>query len=366
MRLLHLADLHLDRAFGGLAFTGCDGSRRRALLRQALEWAVDLAAAETAAALVIAGDLFELEHVTADTVAFMTRLLGGLRCPVLITAGNHDAASAASPYRVASWPPNVTLALESRPTIVDLGEAVLVGLGYAGKDLSPSVLQRLSPRGAETRPRLLVVHGVDLDAVSGEFKWGGLGLRAADLDQLGFDHALLGHIHAGKSGECMSWPGSPVPLDPGETSGQHGALWVDIADGRVTTTPVSANLLRFESVTVEVSDIVDSSELTAAVGAAVALREGGKTALVSCHLIGRRPKTLAIDPAALCAQWSAAVLGLNVTDGTVTEIDLGELAREPTARGSAIARLLRDGSNEALWAAQLVAEAFESDIRVPA
>jgi DNA repair protein SbcD/Mre11 len=365
MRLLHLADLHLDRAFGGLAFAGCDGSRRRALLRQALEWAVDLALDQSAGAVVIAGDLFEQEHVTADTVAFITRQLGRLRCQVLITSGNHDAASAASPYRVARWPANVVLALESRPTTVDLGELTLVGLGYSGNDLSPSVLQRLPGRGPETRPRLLVVHGVDLDSASSEFKWGGLGLRAADLDGLGFDHALLGHVHAGGSGGRMSWPGSPVPLDPGETAGQHGALWVDIEDGRVVTTPVPANLLHFESLTLDVSDIADSSELAAAVGAMVSLLEGGKTALVSCRLTGRRPKTLAVDGSALGAQWSMAVLGLNVLDATVTEIDLHQLAREPTARGSAVARLLEDGSAEALWAARLVAEAFEGDIRVP-
>jgi DNA repair exonuclease SbcCD nuclease subunit len=366
MRLLHLADLHLDRAFGGLAFTGCDGSRRRELLRKSLDWAVDLAAAEQAGALVIAGDLFELEHVTADTVAFITRRLGDLKCPVLLTSGNHDAATAASPYRVARWPANVVLALESRPTIVDLGEALLVGLGYGGKDLSPSVLQRLPARGTETRPRLLVVHGVDLDTASSEFKWGGLGLRAADLQRLGFDHALLGHVHAGRSGEHMSWPGTPVPLDPAETTGEHGAMWVEIADGRVTTSPVPANLAHFQSITIDVSDIADSSELAAAVGAALSVLDTGDRALVSCRLTGRRARTLAVDGPALCSQWGSAVLGLNVQDNTVTEIDLDELAREPTARGSAIARLLEDGSPEAAWAAQLVAEAFEGDIRVPA
>ena len=366
MRLLHLADLHLDRAFGGLAFTGCDGSRRRALLREALEWGVGLAESEKAAALVISGDLFELEHVTADTVAFITRQLGRLKCPVLVTSGNHDSASPASPYRVAGWPSNVSLALDSRATTVNLKEAVLVGLGYGGRDLSPSALERLPARGSDTRPRLLVVHGVDLDSVSSEFKWGGLGVRAADLDRLGFDHALLGHVHAGKSGERMSWPGSPVPLDPAETTGLHGALWVDIEDGKVTTTPVPANLAHFESLTLDVTDFTDSSELSAAVGAALSVVDGGKTALVSCRLTGRRARTLAVDAAAVAAQWSSSVLGLNVLDNSVTEIDLHELAREPTARGTAIGRLLEDGSAEALWAAHLLAEAFEADIRVPA
>ena len=365
MRLLHLADLHLDRAFGGLTFAGCDGARRRGLLRSALEWGVDLAEAEKADALVIAGDLFELEHVTADTIAFITRQVGRLRCPVVICSGNHDPASAASPYRVAQWPTNVVLALEPRPTVVDLREAVIVSLGYSGKDLPASVLERLPERGAETRPRLLLVHGVDLDAVAPDFHWGGLGLRAADLDRLGFEHALMGHVHAGVSGERLSWPGTPVPLDPSEVTGLHGALWVEIEGSKVSTRPVASTIAHFQTVPLDVTEIPDSSALTASVGAAVSLLEAGQ-ALVTVRLFGRRQRSLSVDLAALSSQWSDAVLGLNIVDATVPEVDLTELAREPTARGAAIARLLEDGSEEARWAAQLIAESFDGSVRVPA
>jgi hypothetical protein len=89
-------------------------------------------------------------------------------------------------------------------------------------------------------------------------------------------------------------------------------------------------------------------------------------ALVTCRLWGRRTGSLAIDPAAIGEQWSDRVLGIHVVDATVPEVDLQELAREPTARGAAIARLLTEGSVEALWAARLVAEAFEGEVRVPA
>ena len=118
MRLLHLADLHLDRAFGGAGFTGCDSGRRRALLRQALEWAIDEAIEGKADAFTIGGDLFELEHVTGDTAAFVIRQLERLECPVLIAAGNHDYANPASPYRTHAWPANVTMALEMTPVAI--------------------------------------------------------------------------------------------------------------------------------------------------------------------------------------------------------------------------------------------------------
>jgi len=365
MRLLHLADLHLDRAFGGLAFAGCDGTRRRGLLRSSLEWAVDLAESEHADAMVIVGDLFELEHVTADTIAFITRQLGRLACPVLVTSGNHDPASGASPYRVARWPANVLLAIEPRPTVVDLGEAVLVGIGYTGKDLASSVLDRLPARGDDPRPRLLVVHGVDLDTAPPEFRWGGLGLRASDLDRLGFDHALMGHIHAGAAGSRLSWPGTPVPLDPSEVAGLHGALWVEVGGSGVVTRPVATNLAHFQTVPVDVSEVADSSALSASVGASVALLEA-RQALVTVRLEGRRQPSLAIDAAALASQWCEAVLGLTVVDATVPEVDLAQLAAEPTARGAAIARLLEKDSDEARLAAQLVAESFDGPVRVPA
>ncbi|MFN2466243.1 MAG: exonuclease SbcCD subunit D [Candidatus Dormibacteria bacterium] len=365
MRLLHLADLHLDRAFGGLSFTGCDGARRRELLRRSLEWAVDTAEGGNADAMTIGGDLFELEHVTADTVAFITRQLGRLSCPVMIASGNHDFASAASPYRVATWPPNVVLAIEPKPTVVDLQGAVLIGLGYTGKDMDRSVLDRIPPRGSDDRPRLLLVHGVDLDSAGDELKWGGLTLRHEDFERTGIDHALLGHVHAGEVGERSSWPGSPVPLDPGETRGLHGAVWVEVSDGRVVTSPVAADLARFETVVVDVSEIADSSELSGAVGAALQPLQGSPS-LVVLRLTGRRTRSLDIKADALASAWCESVLGLAIADSTSAEVDLQELAREPTARGAAINHLLEDGSPQGLLAARLVAEAFEGDLKVPA
>lgn len=365
LRLLHFADLHLDRAFGGQSYVGCDGAQRRTLLRAALQWAVDLALEREADAVTIGGDLFELEHVTSDTAAYVSRQLGRLNCPVLIAAGNHDHSAPASPYRTTEWPANVILALEPKPTKLDLGEVVVWAAGYAGREMEPGVLGTFDIPKDDLKRHLLVLHGVDLSTVSADLRWGGLGLQSNEVREIGFDHVLLGHIHQGQVGELMSWPGSPVPLDAGEAAGGHGALWVEVDDDGLRVEAVSAGLLGYEVASVDVSDTTDSTQLENLLRQAMEPLQA-EDKLVTCRLWGRRRRALNIEPAALAASIQDLARGVRVVDATAPEIDLKDLAHEPNARGQAISRLLADGTSPALWAANLVVEAFESDVEVPA
>ena len=364
LRLLHFADLHLDRAFGGQSYSGCDGAQRRTRLRSALEWLVDVALEGNADVVTIGGDLFENEHVTRDTAAFIARQLGRLTCPVVLASGNHDYSSPTSPYRTTSWPPNVTLALAPAPTRVEVGDAVIWAAGYGGREMDHAVLQSFDvPRG-DGRTHLLVIHGVDLSSLSADLNWGGLGLRAEEIRAAGFDHVLLGHIHQGAVGDLMSWPGSPVALDAAEAPGNHGALWVEVEGGRVRVEAVPANLVSYVTVSVDVSEVSDSTQLEAVMRQALEPISPTST-LVTCRLWGSRGHSLDFDPSALEAALQDLARGIRVVDATVAEVDLRDLAHEPNARGAAISRLLADGSAPALWAATLVAEAFESEIRVP-
>jgi DNA repair exonuclease SbcCD nuclease subunit len=83
---------------------------------------------------------------------------------------------------------------------------------------------------------------------------------------------LLGHIHAPtehwKGDQLHLYPGSPQPLDPGEV-GTHGVLQVEVAPtGRIRTEALPLASLRYDTVSVEVTDLdaegeVDSAVLTA-------------------------------------------------------------------------------------------------------
>lgn len=348
-----------------MAFTGCDGARRRATLREALEWAVDLALERGADALTIGGDLFEAEHVSSDTGAFIARQLGRLACPVVVAAGNHDPATAASPYRTWEWPANVRLALEPAPMAVELGDAVVWAIGYPGPVIDGGALRGFHVPEGDRRRQLLVAHAVDLTRMGTDRDWGALGLSQEQVRGMGFEHALFGHIHAGQVGDLVSWPGSPVPLDPSETTANHGALWVEAGPAGVTVTPLPASLGHFATVAVEVAEVGDSSELAARLRDSVGALPDHDRALVTVRVYGRRPASLAIDTAALAAAACEASMGAIVVDATQPEVDITELAREPNARGRAVARLLEEGGEAGARAAALVVEAFEGDIRVP-
>ncbi len=364
LRLLHVADLHLDRAFAGQTYSGCDGGQRRTILRGALEAAVDLALQGGAGGLTVGGDLFENEHVTRDTVAFIVRQLSRLSCPVVIVSGNHDFSSPVSPYRTVAWPSHVTLALEPAPTRVEFDDAVVWAAGYHGPEMDPDVLDSFAIPPDDPRAQLLLIHAVDLSTLNPGLRWGGLGLRADQVRDAGFDHALLGHIHQGQAADQMSWPGSPIPLDAAEAGGNHGALWIEVDTAGVRVEPVALSPLTYETVSVQVDDVSDSTELDVLVRDQFsAMNLSG--ALVTCRLWGSRGPGLVVSVEALATSLQDLAQGVRVVDATAAHVDLRDLAHEPNARGAAIGRLLADGSATALWAATLVAEAFDGEVRVP-
>ena len=69
--LLHIADLHLDRAFAGMGCQGDLAIRRRLGLREALRRAGQTALARGCVAVTIGGDLYEHDRAGADTALFL-------------------------------------------------------------------------------------------------------------------------------------------------------------------------------------------------------------------------------------------------------------------------------------------------------
>src|SRR3954466_8567337 len=118
MRILHFADVHLDRPFVGLSR---DAARqRRADLGDALRRCLTAARTNDADLVTIGGDLWEDENVTPDTRASVAHQLGELDLPVVLVAGNHDPHLRGGVYQRTRWPENVHVVDTSDPTRIEL------------------------------------------------------------------------------------------------------------------------------------------------------------------------------------------------------------------------------------------------------
>jgi DNA repair protein SbcD/Mre11 len=224
-RLLHIADLHLDRAFAAMGCQGELARRRRRGLRDALRLAGEVALERHCDALTIGGDLYEHERAGVDTARFLAETFAAWRpLRVLIAPGNHDALLPGCVYRRADWPDNVTVFQEPRLVPVSLQDGLtLWGLAHREPEW------RGNPLAVPERPRegvhLALFHGAELGSrpegksIHGPF-------LAGEIRERGFTAALCGHYHRRRLDESggLLYPGSPEPLTFDEQGGRGPVL----------------------------------------------------------------------------------------------------------------------------------------------
>ncbi len=131
VRIIHTGDVHLDTSFSGSGLPPAKGALNREKIRESFRKIVEYARESSAAALVIAGDLYESDRVTLDTLAFLSGLFQSIApAPVVIAPGNHDPAGARSPYLVADWPKNVHIFKEETCTVIEPPDCSVTFVGY--------------------------------------------------------------------------------------------------------------------------------------------------------------------------------------------------------------------------------------------
>jgi exonuclease SbcD len=340
-RLLHVADLHLDRAFAGM---GCQGElaiRRRLGLREALRRAGQTALERGCAAVTIGGDLYEHDRAGAATAAFLVETFASWQpMRVLLAPGNHDALLTGSIYSRTEWPANVHLFSTAELRPVPLADGLTIwGLahlepGWQGDPLAAE------PVGRYGGVHLALFHGAELGlrpegkSIHGPF-------RATDVHRRGFAAALCGHYHRRRvdMSTGLLYPGSPEPLTFDESE-PRGAVIVTVADdGTISHEPLEDNRWHARTAVADVSaarglaDVVD-----AAAAAAVAACAG----LDPDHVILRVDLRGEIDHAVpadtftveTAVRDACGAAGVRMRDLTSPALSVDAIGTEATVRGA--------------------------------
>ena len=328
MRLLHFADLHLDAPF---AWARPDTARlRRRNRRETLTRILQLAEDERVDAVLCAGDLFEHERFTPDTVAFLRESFARADRPIYLAPGNHDWYSARSPYALVEWSPNVHLFMEAALTPVELADGLtLWGAAHRAPANTEGFFASFRPdRGGV---HLALAHASERSALP--FQESGKELHApfdaAELEGAGISHAFLGHYHVARDRDRYTYPGNPDPLTFGESDGR-GVVIASVADDGTVERE------RHGVAVSEVHDLVvplDGCHHVDDVLQRVAMAISGVSGSVRLSLSGEVPAELSVDPRALIP------LGEHL-DGLVIRAnqlqpayDLESISAEATVRG---------------------------------
>ena len=340
-RILHLADLHLDRAFAGMGCHGDLARRRRFGLREALRRAGEAARARRCDAVTVGGDLYEHERADLETGRFLAETFAAWRpLRVLIAAGNHDALLPDSLYARIEWPENVVIFPSSTLAPVELEDGLtLWGLSHLDPAWRGDPLA-VEPVGGDGGVHLALFHGAELGSrpegksVHGPFE-------AARVRELGFAAALSGHYHRRRvdAASGVLYPGSPEPPTFDEDGGR-GPVIVEVGgDGEVAYEPLSLNAWWTETVECDLGGCTSfAAVLERCCDAALSVVATGAPERGMARLLlgGELAPEITLDLPTVeqSARDATGLAVVQARDLTDPALDLAAAAVDPTARGA--------------------------------
>lgn len=264
MKIVHAADLHLDSPLRGLThYEGAPVAEVRSATRTVLRSLVELCLEESAALLLIAGDLYDHDFRDYSTALFFTEQMARLRqsgTRVVWIRGNHDAANRITKHlRTADHVFELSHGEPESRLFEDLGVAVH-GQGYATRDTQENLARRYPPALSDLF-NIGLLHTA-LDGREGHAPYAPC--TVSDLKATGYQYWALGHVHQREvvsEEPYIVFPGNPQGRHIKET-GPKGVTVLELESGQLKS--VQARVLdsvRWELCEVDVSDAFSLSEV---------------------------------------------------------------------------------------------------------
>ncbi len=318
---LHTADIHLDSAFSARFDARSAAQRRHELLRAVSEMA-DIA--KKLDIWLIAGDLFDGNNVSAETVAFLKKKFAEMPdTKIFIAAGNHDAFTSSSVYAREDFGENVHI-FSAAGECVELAEinTRVFGVSFDKPNCDTLPIPHIEKKDGVFD--ILLLHA-DLTA-GGESSYNPI--DKGFIEGCGADYLALGHIHKRTEPQrcgttVYAYPGPPEGRGFDEC-GDMGCYIGRAENGDVDIEYKSVCRRRMLIAEVDLSGIEDNiSAVTAAKNAMQQL--GGADDIYRLILKGRVLNG-AVNPDILREELLREVHYLEIRDETEPDYSFDELA----------------------------------------
>jgi DNA repair exonuclease SbcCD nuclease subunit len=265
-KFVHAADLHLDAPFHASLEETVRQKLGQPSLR-ALERIVELAVAERADFVVLAGDLFDAKDRSLRAQLCLKGALerldaAGVRA--FLVAGNHDPLAAT---HLCRWPASAHLfGAEWEEVLVERKGRPLCrvqGLSHSHERVTENLSLRFRRNGRE--PTIGVLHA-NLGQTSAHAPYAPC--SPEDLDRAGLDYWALGHVHTRAEHRL---PGGGLAVYPGNPQARHvfepgprGCMVVDVVDGVFSPRFVATDIVRWNRLSLDITALTSLDALLAA------------------------------------------------------------------------------------------------------
>ncbi len=338
VRFIHTSDIHLDASFAGSGFPSHLGDRKREAIRGTFRRILEDARAGAVDFVLIAGDLFEADRTTPDTMAFLKRQFEAVApIPVFISPGNHDPFEKGSPYREESWPGNVRIFDREEFQSVEMPElgVRVAGFGFAHAQLQDRPFRKLGALSGDFR-NIAMAHGSDLSCVPfGKAKHGPF-----EIDEIAGKNILycaLGHYHQQHAvpnalDSAQVWY-SGIPEGRGwDEEGPCGYIYGEISDEGLKLESRICNQFPLRSLTIDCDAFSTREQIVDAILQGRGQAFDSKT-ILRIRLAGAVDPRLDLSIPELEQRLTGEALHIQWIDQTYSALDFAAIAQEKTLRG---------------------------------
>jgi DNA repair exonuclease SbcCD nuclease subunit len=341
MKILHIADFHLDSAFSGFDKESAD--KRRADLRDCFKRAMKIAKERGVQLVLIAGDLFDTPFCSAETRRAVFGAIEELGCPVVISPGNHDYYNKNGTYSDKALPENAYVFSSNEIGRFDFDELHISVLGYAftSDRYEENPLSGEVPLSKDNI-NILCAH-TEVGASFSKYA----PVSVHNIARHNFAYAALGHVHvapspARVSNTLIAYSGFPQGRSFDEL-GRGGAYIVDIdqSTGFADIERITLSSMSYEIEKIDVTALSSDEDVIRKICDLVSEKGYGASTALRAVLCGSVLSDYTPNESTIKSDTRLSdLLLLQIKNESTSNFDLDYLEKDMSVRGEVYRRLM--------------------------